>query len=267
MALENFSELEQALGFEEGKLSEMINSEEKHSLDLSQFLIEPKSIYDERISNIRASASTMAKETTIKEIKKTLGLEFEGKNETVLIDALKSKFETIKNEVIKDPEERYQTLKADFDKLQNNLREETQKRTDLELSYSKKEKENRIKSDVFKHIPDNTIVSKSTILIEANQKGFIFDDEEGVTVIKDAKGEIIKDERTLSPVSIEDWAKSFISPYLKPVEGGSGKKDDVPPAKAGSFEAFEKEAERQGWNAMQKNSEMARRIKEGTLTL
>lgn len=267
MALENVAELEKAFGLEEGKLSEMISSEEKHTIDISELLIEPKSIYEERIKNIKDSSSIMAKEVAVKEIKKSLGLEFEGKNETVLIDALKSKFETIKSEVIKDPEQRYTSLKTDFEKLQSNLQEEIQKRTTLESEYTTREKKSKIENSIFKHIPSDTIVSKSTILIEANQKGFTFDEVNGVTVVIGNDGEVIKDDRTLSPISVEAWAKSFVTPYLKDVTGGSGKKDETPPSKAGSFEAFEKEAEKQGWTSAQMNLEMSKRIKDGTLKM
>lgn len=267
MALENINEIEKAFGIEEGKLKDMITSEEKHSLDLSGILIEPKSIYEERVKNIRESASTMAKEVTIKKIKNEFGLEFEGKYEDNLIEALKKRDENIKSEVIKDPEERFVSLQTDFQKLQSNYQEEIKKREQLENDYKEKEKSTKIKNDVFKHIPDDTIVSKSTILIEANQKGFSFDNIDGVTVIKDSKGEIVKDERTLSPLPIDNWMKSFVTPYLKQVEGGSGRMDDTPPAKAGTYEAFMKEAEKNGWNDTQRNQEMSKRIADKTLVL
>ena len=267
MALENINEIEKAFGLEEGKLSEMITSEEKHKIDLSEFIIEPKSIYDERLTNIKTHSGITAREIAVKKIRDEFGLEFKGKNEDNLIQALKARDEKIKSEVIKDPEERYTSLKTDFEKLQSNLNLEIQKRTELETSFAQKEKESKIKSDVFKHIPDNTIVGKSTILLEAKEKGYSFNDLDGKTVVKDSKGEIIKNENTLSPITVEEWAKSFVTPYLKPLEGGSGRKDDVPPSKAGSFEAFEKEAAKNNWTAMQKNTEMAKRIKEGTLSL
>ena len=266
MALENIGEIEKALGLEEGKFTEMLSSEEKHSIDLSGLLIEPKSIYEERIANLKANSATMAKEVAIKEIKKSLGLEFEGKNETVLIEALKSKFETIKNEVIKDPEQRYTSLKADFDKLQGNLvAKETEFET-FKTNINKQAELNEIKNDFTKHIPENVLVSKSTIFTEPKEKGFSFEREEGKTVIKQ-NGEVLKDEKTLSPVSIETWVKSFVTPYLKGVEGGKGGKDETPPSKAGSFEAFEKEAIKNGWDATKTNQEMAKRIKDGSLTL
>jgi hypothetical protein len=266
MALENLGEIEKVLGLEEGKFTEMLSSEEKHSIDLSALLIEPKAIYEERIANLKANSATMAKEVAIKEIKKALGLEFEGKNETVLIDALKSKFETIKSEVIKDPEKRFTDLKADFDKLQLNLISKETEFETFKTNINSQNELNEIKNDFTKHIPENVIVSKSTIFTEAKEKGFSFEREEGKTVIKQ-NGEVLKDEKTLSPIAIDNWVKTFVTPYLKGVDGGSGKKDDVPPAKAGSFESFEREAEKNDWDATKFNQEMAKRIKEGSLSI
>jgi 23S rRNA U2552 (ribose-2'-O)-methylase RlmE/FtsJ len=266
MALENIAEIEKAFGLEEGKFNEMFSSEEKHSIDLSLLLIEPKSIYEERIANIKTNSATMAKEVSIKEIKKALGLEFEGKNETVLIEALKSKFETIKTEVIKDPEQRFTTLKADFDKLQGNL---IAKETEFETFKTNIENQstlNEIKNDFTKHIPDNVLVSKSTIFTEAKEKGFSFEKENGKTVVKQ-NGEVLKDDKTLSPIGIDSWVKEFVIPYLKTVEGGSGKKDENTQGKAGSFEAFQKEAEKNDWDATKFNAEMSKRIKEGSLSM
>ena len=253
--------IEKALGIEEGKFTEQIST-----IDLSGFVIEPKSIYEERVANLKANSATMAKEVAIKEIKKALGLEFEGKNETLLIDALKSKFETIKSEVIKDPEQRFTALKADFDKLQGNLLAKETEFETFKTNITKQNELNEIKNDFTKYIPENVLVSKSTIFTEAKEKGFSFEREDGKTVIKQ-NGEILKDEKTLSPIGLDNWVKTFATPYLKTVEGGSGRKDDVPPAKAGSFEAFEKEAEKNGWDATKINTEMAIRIKAGTLSL
>lgn len=266
MALENLGEIEKVLGLEDGKFTEMLSSEEKHTIDLSTLLIEPKAIYEERIANLKANSATMAKEVAIKEIKKALGLEFEGKNETVLIDALKSKFETIKSEVVKDPEQRFTTLKTDFEKLQQNLLAKETEFENFKTNITNQQELNEIKNDFTKHIPENVLVSKSTIFTEAKEKGFSFEREDGKTVIKQ-NGEVLKDEKTLSPIALESWVKTFVSPYLKGLEGGSGRKDDVPPAKAGSFEAFQKEAEKNSWDATKFNQEMARRVKDGTLTV
>lgn len=263
MALENISEIEQVFGLEEGKLSEMISSEEKHSIDLSDLLIEKKSIYEERLENIRKETAKTTLEMAVKEQRNALGLEFTGKTMENLVNAIKIKTES---ESKVEPEKRYTDLKSDFDKLQGNL---AQKENEFETYKTNIEKENElneIKNDFTKHIPENVLVSKTTIFTEAKEKGFSFEREDGKTVIKE-NGEVLKDEKTLSPVALDNWVKTFVTPYLKSVDGGSGKKDDVPAGKAGSFEAFQREVEKNEWNATKTNEEMAKRIKDGTLTV
>lgn len=269
--IENLKQIEQAFGLEEGKFLEMINSENKEVLELENIVIEPKSIQEERINNIKDHASKTAREITIKSIKKAFGLDFEGKYEENLIESLQKREQQreqqIKDEVVKDPEERYKNLHSDFQKIQNNLQEEILKRTELEQSYAQKEKKSKIQNDFFNAVPNELVISKGTLLIEAEQKGYSFDILEGITVIKDQNGEVLKDEKTFSPLKIESWAKNFATPYVKQVSGGSGQSDDVQPLKAGSFEAFEKEAERNNWDRAKTNEEMAKRIKDGTLVV
>jgi len=66
MALENIAQIEQSLGIETGKLSEMITSEEKHTIDLSELIIEKKSIYEERLGNIKKETIKTAMEMAVK---------------------------------------------------------------------------------------------------------------------------------------------------------------------------------------------------------
>ncbi|HAH54797.1 MAG TPA: hypothetical protein DCM02_05790 [Flavobacterium sp.] len=261
MALENITEIEQSLGIENGKLLEMITSEESHSIDLSELFIEKKSIYDERISNIKRESVTMAIEIAVKEQRNALGLDFQGKTMDNLVNAIKTKVES---ESKIEPEERFKSLKTDFEKLQSNLIEKENEFNQFKTNIEKQNLLSEIKSDFTKHIPDNTLVSKSTIFTEAKEKGFSFEREDGKTVVKQ-NGEVLKDERTLSPLDIGTWVTNFSTPYLAKVEGGAGKGDDKAPPTAGSFEAFEKMAQKNGWNDSEKNTQMARMIKDGTL--
>jgi hypothetical protein len=268
MALENLAEIEKTLGIEEGKLTEMISSEEKHTIDLTKKVILDKTVYDERVSNIKKESSSMASEILIKDLRNEFGLDFEGKTKENLTTALKGHIDKVKDESIKDPEKRYTDLKSDFEKLQKNFidkESESQKiKTDMEL----KEKRNKVLGDVFKFIPENALVSKNTIIIEAEQKGFSFDVEEGVTVVKDASGKVIKDETTLSPKSVKDWMEIFIVPFVPKVQGGGGGGDDKGGGgKAGSFEAFMKEAEKNDWDDETINQEIMKRTKDGTLKM
>jgi hypothetical protein len=264
MALENITELEQALGIEGGKLQEMITSEEVHKIDLSEKIILDKPIYDERISNIKKESSQQALEVAIKEQRNALGLEFQGKTMENLVTALKAKVEA---ESKVEPETKYKNLKSDFEKLQENLQQKETEFVDFKTNIQKKQELNEIKSEFTKHIVGETFVSKSTIFTEAKEKGYSFEKEEGKIVVKDANGNVLKDEKTLSPIAVKDFVSTFVTPYIKPTTGGAGGKDESDTGKAGSLEAFLKEAEKNGWNATKQNEEMSKRIKDGTLKM
>lgn len=265
--LKNQKEIEEKLGIEEGKLSEFINSEEEHEVDLANVVIEPKATYDEKIGNIKKQSAEMAKEVTIKTIKKEFSLEFEGKTEGNLIEALKARDEKIKEDVIKDPEKRYTDLKADFTTLQGKLKTTEEEFTNFKTTAEGEKNTNEIKNSFMNSIEGKTTVGKSTIFVEAKEKGFSFEKVEGEIVVKDAKGEIVKND-ALSPLPLKDWVSEFSKAYLvKEAGGGSGEDDDLGGgnAAAGSLEAFEKEAAKAGWNATEKNTKMQERIKAGTL--
>lgn len=264
MAVENLNEIETSLGLEPGRLSEMIASEDAHTIDLSGRIILPKETYEERISNLKKEAATAAVEMAVKEQRNALGLEFQGKTIENLVNAIKTKVES---ESKVEPEEKFKNLKADFEKLQSNLVEKENEFITFKTNIERQNSLNEIKNEFTKHIPDNTLVSKSTIFVEAKEKGFSFEKEDGRVVVKDSMGNVIKNESTLSPLSVKEWVSEFITPYLPAPTGGSGKKDEPAGAKTGSLEAFLKEAEKQGWGASKQNEEMARRIQDGTLKI
>lgn len=266
MALENISEIEEALGLETGKLSEYITSEEKHTIDLSPIMIEQKSVYEERISNIKKEEFKHGQEKFFKTVRDAFGLEVTGKTSENLISGLKTYFENEKEKGGAEPEEKYKTLKSDFDKLQNNYTAKETEFTTFKTNIEKHNEANEIKGEFTKHIPANTLVAKNTIFVEAREKGYSFEKEDGKVVVK-LNGEVQKEEKTLSPISVESFVKDFVTPYIGKPEGGSGSEDEVPAGKAGSFEAFEKEAEKAGWDSSEKNEIMAKRLKDGSLKL
>lgn len=263
MALENIAEIETTLGIESGKLIEMINSEEAFKVDLSEKVFLDKTAYEERIANIKKESATVAIESAVKEQRNALGLEFQGKTIENLVNAIKSKTES---ESKIEPEERYKNLKSEFEGLVAKLNEKDAEFNSFKTQIEKTNLLNEIKGEFTKHIPDNVLVSKSTIFTEAKEKGFSFEKEEGKIVVKDSNGNVLKDDN-YSPITVKDWVSNFSTPYLAKVEGGAGKGDDTGEGKAGSFEAFMKESERNGWNASKQNQEMAKRIANGTLKI
>lgn len=263
MALENITELEQTLGLESGKLQEMITSEENHKIDLSTKVIVDKNIYDERIANIKKESSTMALEIAVKEQRNALGLDFQGKTMENLVNAIKLKVES---ESKIEPEEKFKALKTDFEKLQENYNAKETEFTTFKTNIEKQNELNEIKSEFTKHIAGDTLVSKSTIFTEAKEKGYSFEKEDGKIVVK-LNGETQKNNDTLSAITVKEFVTNFSTPYLKKPTGGGGGDDETNGGKAGSFDAFLKEAEKNGWNATKQNEEMAKRIKDGTLTM
>ena len=263
MALENIAEIETTLGVESGRLIEMINSEEAFKVDLSEKIFLDKTAYEERIANIRKESATVAIETAVKEQRNNLGLDFQGKTIENLVSAIKLKTES-ENKI--EPDEKFKTLKSEFDGLVAKLNEKDAEFNSFKSNIEKTNLLNEIKGEFTKYVPDNVLVSKTTIFTEAKEKGFLFEKEDGKIVIKDANGNVLKDDN-YSPISVKDWVSTFSTPYLAKAEGGKGANDDLGEAKAGSFEAFMKESERNGWNAMKQNEEMAKRISNGTLKI
>jgi len=263
MALENIAEIETTLGVESGRLIEMINSDEAFKVDLSEKVFLDKTAYEERIANIKKESATIAIETAVKEQRNNLGLDFQGKTIDNLVSAIKAKSE-LESKV--EPEEKFKLLKNDFDGLQSKFAEKDAEFNAFKTNIEKSNVLNEIKGEFTKYIPDNVLVSKSTIFTEAKEKGFSFEKEEGKIVIKDENGNILKDDN-YSPISVKDWVSNFSTPYLAKIEGGRGERDNLGEGKAGSFEAFMKESEKQGWNAMKQNEEMSKRISNGTLKI
>lgn len=271
--IKNINTLEEAIGLEKGKLAEMISAEEEMELDLGNYQIESKDTVATREKNLKTQSAAMANEVLIKKMRNEFELEFEGKTEENLFEALKARDEKIKSSVITDPEgelaktkKELEKAKGDFTKMQTNFKTVEQEFTAFKQTSADTQQKEQIKNLFVGSIEGETLVSKSTIFTEAREKGFSFEiGENGVAVVKDKAGEVVKHEKTLEPIALKDWAAEFSTPYIKGVEGGGGGGDDTKNAKAGTMEAFEAEAKKAGWNASQVNTEMAKRIKDGSL--
>lgn len=142
--VENQKEIEQALGLEEGKLSEMITSEEKHTIDLEPLVIEKKTIYEERISNIKKEEFKHGQEKFFKTVRDAFGLEVTGKTSENLISGLKTYVETEKEKGGAEPEEKYKTLKADFESFRVIWLQKKLSSQHLKLQLNRKKKPTKL---------------------------------------------------------------------------------------------------------------------------
>ena len=262
MAIKNIDIVEEKLGLEKGKFQEYLTSEEEHEINVDNLVIFSKDDYNARIDNIKKETSIASVEMAVKKYRNELGLEFQGKTMDNLLNNFKEKIES---ESKIEPEERYTKLKGDFEKLQGVSQGFQDKYTDLENKIKSEKQQSSINQTLLKSIPDNTSIPKEDVLAILKAKNNFNMGEDGFEIIKD--GKVLKNETTMNNLSADEFMKSFIKPYLKPVEGGAGNDDSVGEGKEGSFEAFDKEMERKGVSQQEYSLEMAKRIKEGTLKI
>jgi len=260
--IKNLNEIEQSLGIEAGKLTEMISSEDELTVDLSSKVIFNKDDYETRINNIKKETSNAAVEIAIKNARKDLGLDFQGKTMENLLNTYKEKIEA---ESKIEPEERYSKLKTEFEKLQDVSKGFQEKYTGLEQTVKKQSQDREINTKLLKSIPENITIPKDDVLAILKTRNEFNIGEDGFEIIKD--GVVLRNETTRNPLSVDEYMQSFIKPYLKPVEGGKGDDGGKGQAKAGSFEAFEKEMSDKGFNSQEMSLEMQKRIKDGTLKI
>jgi len=263
MAIENISEIEQSLGIEAGKLTEMVTSEEKHTVDLSGYVIKSKGDHEAFIGNIKKESGAAAVEIAVKTARKDKGLEFEGKT---MANLLKFYGEKVVADANIEPNKKYDTLKTDYDIRGEKITEWEGKYSKLEGDWNNEKNGRDINNTLLKAIPDNVSIPKEDILAILKSKHQFKNGEDGFEIIG-ADGQPLKNETNRNLVTPGEFMESFIKPYLKQVEGGGGDDDDGDDRKpkAGSYDAFEKEMEKAGITGAKLTMEMQKRIKDGTL--
>jgi hypothetical protein len=262
MAIDNIGAIEQSLGLEAGKLNEMISSEENHTIDLENRVFFSKDDYEARIGNIKKESGNAALEIAIKKARTDLDLDFTGKNMENFIKSFRDKVES---ESKIEPEKRYSDLKTEFEKLQSISEGFQTKYSDLEKNIKTQEQSRVVNETLLKSIPDNVSIPKDDILAILKAKHSFNIGEDGFEIIKD--NNILKNETTRNNLSVDEYMKSFIKPYLKQVEGGAGGGDDKGNLKAGTYDAFEKEMNDAGITGQALVLEMTNRINKGTLKI
>lgn len=263
MAISNLDALASSLGLESGKLQEMISSEEEHSLPLDNFVIDTKENFGAREENIKKEARQAGLEIAIKNARNELGLEFEGKKDlTPLLTAYKAKIES---EATIEPNEKYDSLKKDFEALQNISKDWETKYNNLDSEYKKKDQQRTINSSLLKAIPENTTISREDVLSLIKSKNDFQIGDNGVEWMKN--GEVQKNTNTLNPLGVEEFMKDLVKPYLKPVEGGAGGDDSKKGGQATSLDVFNERMEKQSikMGSAQYNEEMSKAINNGSL--
>ena len=260
--IENIEAVEKSLGLEAGKLTELMTSEESHNVDLENRVYFSKDDYDARINNIKKETGFNALEVAVKNQRNELGLEFQGKTMENLLRSYKDKIE---KESTIEPEKRYSDLKTEFEKLQGINEGLSGKYSDLESDIKKQNQNRTINNTLLKDIPDNTTIPKNDILAILKSKYEFNIGEDGFEIIDGSK--VLKNETTRNNLTPDEFLKTFIKPYLKPVEGGGGGGDDRSRAKDGTFEAWDTQAKEQGLSGQAYSIALQKAITDGVVKM
>lgn len=236
MAIENLTDLEKSLKLDEGTLSKALQSETPVKIELPQLVVRTKDEEDTFIENLKTNHFTAAQEILIKNTKRDLGLDFEGKNINKLIEVVKAK---ALEEAKIEPDKKVQELAADKAKLQQNIQELESKFQAKEKEFIFKENERKVNDALLSSMNFETAIPTNDVLTLF--KSNFQTDLEGDKVVIKKNGEVLKNPTTLSPLSPNEVLAEFAKPYLKTavITGGGGKKDE-PGGKLNSYEAFEK---------------------------
>lgn len=267
--IKNIAVIEEKLGIEKGKLAEMVTSDEEHEVNLEELVIRSKADDSTFIENLKRETGKAAVEVAVKravEKAKEKGIEIKAKDVDTLIEVSMAVGEE-KAKV--EPNTQIETLKKEKKEALDKVTELNNEVSTLKTTYQQEKKQIQKITEFTKHVPSNALISPETIYKEAETQGYVIDEEEGQFVVKDKTGNIIKDAN-LSPIPVKDFVSTFVTPFVPKEDGGGGGGDDPSKGgggKAGSLEAFEKEAEKENWSMEKKNEVMAQRIADKTLTI
>lgn len=204
-----------------------------------------------------------------KEVKRSLGIEVEGKKREEILNAFKEKVLT---DAKIEPQKKVQELESTVSQLRSNLTKAEQEKEEIKVSFGNKEKEYKTTSIIINSIPDDAAgtLTKQDIASLFKSNGYVTDIVEGKEVVM-LNGEILKHEKTLSELSIKDVVAKFVADkgFIKSADGRGKKDEPGSKVKAGSLESFNEEMTDKGIKLQSPEyiAEMGDRIKNKTLTL
>lgn len=261
---EKITELEKTLRLPEGTLKSAIEAAEEKDIEIPSLKIYTEEEETARIENERKTAREIGVEIAIKGAKNKFGLQFEGKT----IDNL---LENYSKKVIQDanisPDKKVQELTSDLEKLRGINSTIENQFNEFKATVIKKEGEREIDSLILTKIPQNTTIPTKDVL-HLFKYNFQAEKNEGGIIEFKKDGVVLKNEKTLNPLTAEEVINSFVTPYLKKPEGGAGGGDEAGGGKPGTLQAFSKEMADRGVRegSLEFNQEMQKRIKEKTLS-
>jgi len=271
MAIENIKELESSLKLEEGTLENAIKNEESVKVDLQEGLVirtkeEEETLMSNKQNEFKTEFHTAGREIAIKEAKRALGLEFEGKTMDNLLDAHKR---SVLEEAKVEPTKKIEELEGSLTKLRGDLTTKEEEIETLNRTFKAEKQKTEINSRVSANIKGDLTIGKDDALTLFNNKFQTELTDEGALLVK-KDGKVLKDNLE-SPRGVEDIMKEFLTPFAKPNEGGTGGGDEggSSGAATSNLEKFTKKLEKEGIksNTLEFQERMGKAIADKTLVI
>ena len=209
------------------KLVEAIKSEDEQAIEVNAFKVFTDEELTERLTNETTTAKQQsynegkdaALEMKAKDWKAKHGIDIDGKDLDQFLDAY-----TKKISVKPDDNENLKTI----EQLRTNILAKDTEIETLKTDYQKQIEGTQLESSVSNSIPNNLIDgwnrTDATKFYMASRKAEIVD---GKIIIKDATGEIIKDEHLAKPITAKEDIDKFFKEkgLIKETKKGRGTKD------------------------------------------
>lgn len=218
-------------------------------------------------NNLKSTERVAAVEIAIKETRKKLGLNFEGKTIDNLIEAVKTK--AIEDAKI-EPNEQLKAKDKDIETLKSTIQSLTLEKDNAFNQLKSFKNETVVNNTLLSVIPENVILPKNDILLIVKNK-FTFEPDETGRVIVKKDGEVIKNPTTLDPLQPKDVVGKFFEEnptYLKAGDGGSGAGDSGSGGGKMTVDAYVEKAQKEGRNVNEKSfiDELQQKMKDGVVT-
>lgn len=235
----DFKELEQTLGLEDGSLSSANSSEETVKVNLSHLKVFKTEDYTKLQENTalehqqaleqkQVYSRKAATEEDTKFYRDALGLEIAGKTREQLLDAFKVKMLSggDSTKELAEMQEKLNAHKTGLDDYKIKFQDQETKYIELENNIKTEKEASFVNSELSKALEsykDKTTLSTDDLSIIYKSKRKLVNSENGIQLFEGENQ--VKDEFK-NPMLLEDDIATFMSPYLKQVEGGRGEGDE-----------------------------------------
>lgn len=229
-------------GVSASDLEAKIKSESEEDITLQKVNVFTDEQLNTRIQNEKTTSynegKTAGVEMEVKNKKKELGYEFEGKDFNSLLEHHSNKIQ----ESFEKPDKKVQELTNDIEKMKKAHKMELDSITEKNTLLNGTIQSLRTTNNLMNIIPDNTVIPKEDVITLFNSKHKV-EVEDGKTVVK-FNGETLKDEKTASPLELKnvfmDWAVQ--NKYVSGTSGrGGGNEGGVNGFSATSVSSFQEQ--------------------------